>query len=61
MTVAEKRELEQLRQDVGTLARLAVHQHGARAELVAILDRHNANGRETRPSRLPEEREAVRA
>ena len=48
--------LAQLEADVATLAQLLVPMHGARADLLSIIERNAPEGRETRPSRLPEQR-----
>jgi hypothetical protein len=67
VTVAEKKELAQLKAEVATqaqeiaaLARMLLNTHGAHRSLIAILERHSPEGREIRPASAPEQREAVR-
>lgn len=57
MTTTEKKELAQLRTDLATLTRAVVPHVNQSRELLAIIERHTPDGRETRPHQAPEQRE----
>ena len=61
MTASEKQEMQQLKADLAAIARAVAPHVNRSAELLEIIERHEPNGLETRPHRLPESRQKVPA